>query len=366
MIESNPKIRSSYLNETIVIILALVAGLMQAFFYTFTFIKNDKGWVKNLFNMGLIAMMFTEAMVFKSYFPLFFEGDFIFLLFVIFFFFSTTILTFIFIRLLYKHHNKSNPSSKVTLAQFLIEPYKILSGSFFPNEDSDNLKEYKASINKQKEEIENNIKENKVNNIKIPINHNLIDVQYYDKFKSFIDITSKYLCYIDKEAETFLKQNVESINNDNEDTFKNYLYTLSLATGQFLFDCQKYDIRIHFRILHKDSNTFEKFVMFDRNQKISKDSLTIMSANTGILNAALESKSSLVKSANLNLHKKGENDHQWKDYITMVFSNIKDENNNSFLSMTISIHNKELYSDLLYFLSYMEIERYIERNLIKI
>jgi len=369
MIESNSKIRNSYLNETIVIILASVSGLMLAFFYTLLFIINDKGWIRNLLNTGLMIIMFNNAMIFKKHFPNFFDGDLLFLLFVIFFFLSTTMLTFVFIKLLYKHHNKSNPSSKVGFAQFLSAPNKILNGSFFPNDNSENLKEYKTSIEKQKEELANNIKNNQINSIKIPIDHNLTNIQYYEKFKSFIDITSKYLCYIDKEAETFLKQNGESNNNnddDNEDTFKNYLYILSLATGQFLFDCQKYDIRIHFRILHKDSNTFEKFVMFGRNQLISKDSLTIMSANSGILNAAIESKSSLVKSANLNLHKKGENDHQWKDYITMVFSNIKDENHNSFLSMTISIHDKELYSDLLYFLSYMEIERYIERNLIKI
>ena len=91
-----------------------------------------------------------------------------------------------------------------------------------------------------------------------------------------------------------------------------------------------------------------------------------MSANNGIIKAAIDSKRSLVKSANLSLHQEGKHDYQWKDYITMVFNNIVDDSNKPFLSMTISIHEDELYSDLLYYLSYIQIERYIGTNIEKV
>jgi len=348
---------------TTVIVFGFIVGFIQSLIYTLLYLRQSKEWVKIIGTTGIIYVMFQEALFIKQNLSDLFKVENSFIYFLIIFFLTTISFFLIFILFFYKNHNKNSPANRISFGQFMLNPYNALNIDFDANiKDKEKIL---SNIKKIEEEIEDKIKNHKdFSTLKLPINHTLlVDNEFLTKYITCFDTISQYICIIRQDKKEFLK-NKKNYNKTFEENFKKYIYSLSRLTSIYLIDYNKHNIRVHFREFNHESNTFEKFYMY--NKKESTDMLTSMSAHKGIISSAMKNKVSLVKSANLDLHIKGRNDDYWQDYITMVFTKIVDKDDNPLYSMTISIHEAQLYSKLLYFLSYIKIEQYIEECLFEV
>jgi hypothetical protein len=348
----------------ITILLGFVMGIAQGLIYTMLYIKtNTTELFKTIGTASILVILMTEALSIKNIFGLFKDDD-KFAYFVIIFISTTIVFLFIFIIFFYKDYNKTSPSNRVSLVQFLVNPYKLLNIEYDLN--IKDKKEYEENIKNLQIEISELIKKNQLFSIlELPMEYKvIINEKFLEKNIFYIEDFSKYLCILRQEGQQNFLSTIKK-NKTFDENLKTYFEFLSSSTHTLLFNPRD-DIRIHFRMLNEDINTFEEYYIYNKNKKNDvKEPLTPMSANTGIIKTAIEKNISLVKSANLNLHIPAKHDNYWKDYITMVFNEIKNEKNNPYLSMTISIH-KEEHSYLLYFLNYIKIEKYIEECLIDV
>lgn len=168
---------------------------------------------------------------------------------------------------------------------------------------------------------------------------------------NFVNFSSK----LDSFTKDFIQNN--TIRSDT--TLKAYLMGLSGYIGEYLFNSQ--NIRIHFRKYNKCDNNYVKLLIIENNLSVN-DKLTPM-PNDGIIKECAKIKKSIVRSLNEDLHIEGSNDHIWKDYITMVFNQLKVDENNC-LTLTISTKNPSQDSMIFYILNYICFEQIIENHLL--
>lgn len=143
------------------------------------------------------------------------------------------------------------------------------------------------------------------------------------------------------------------------DIIKAYIAGMCIYTGECLF--KWHGIRVHIRLLNEQTKKYEKWLAFI-DHKEYEDSLTAIPPNEGMIFHSSQTKRSLVKSANPDLHKIADNDNIWEDYITFTFDNFK-LNGLPALSMGISVKNEEAHRDMLYFLSFIQFEQVIKNSL---
>ncbi|MDN5049657.1 CHASE3 domain-containing protein [Aliarcobacter butzleri] len=168
---------------------------------------------------------------------------------------------------------------------------------------------------------------------------------------NFVNFSSK--------LDSFTKDFIQSNTNNSYVTLKAYLMGLSGYIGEYLFNSQ--NIRIHFRQYDKCADNYVKLLIIENNQSINTN-LTPM-PNDGIIKECTKIKKSIVRSLNEELHIEGNNDHIWKDYITIVFNQLKIDENNC-LTLTISTKNPSQDSMIFYILNYICFEQIIENYLL--
>ncbi|HDI3149905.1 TPA: hypothetical protein PMB01_003793 [Vibrio cholerae] len=144
---------------------------------------------------------------------------------------------------------------------------------------------------------------------------------------------------------------------------KTYLSGVSYYIGQYLFDWR--DVRVHFRTINKQQNTYDKFVAVYRNGLDYDESITCIPADKGLIALATKSKRSVVFSANRESAFDTGSNHIWKDYITMVFEKLHIDGR-PVLSLGVSVKHHVDHKEMLYFLSYIQIEQVIQENLLKL
>ena len=177
--------------------------------------------------------------------------------------------------------------------------------------------------------------------------------------KVFIDYIIKFEIAMDRLTEQF----VESYERykDNKSNFLNgYFIAICTYTSKYLFDSS--NVRVHIRFLKDDK--YEKLVAYLGSEEFSKP-ITTMDSDKGMIFESGKLKRSLIKSLNMEYHLDGKNDNLWQEYITFAFYNLC-YNGTPFLSMGISVKNREHYKQFLYFLNYYRIENIILSNVEKI
>ena len=144
---------------------------------------------------------------------------------------------------------------------------------------------------------------------------------------------------------------------------KTYLSGVSYYVGQYLFDWR--DVRVHFRTLNRKTNKYDKFVAVHRSGEDYSESITEIPADSGLIFLATESKRSVVFSANRKLAFNTGSNHIWQDYITMVFEKLHIEGK-PVLSLGVSVKHHVDHKEMLYFLSYIQIEQVLQESLLRL
>ncbi|HFG2044407.1 TPA: hypothetical protein ACGF6F_003736, partial [Vibrio cholerae] len=208
-----------------------------------------------------------------------------------------------------------------------VEVGKLVEGEY----DFENLRKIKREIDAEKEVLD--LEKKRLNSIKEEVDDILdkkhqIDIPESFKFpirNDFFLLLPRYIKSI-SEFEHHLSSFTDSFVSDlkekkdqRSDTqiLKTYLSGVSYYIGQYLFDWR--DVRVHFRTINKQQNTYDKFVAVYRNGLDYDESITCIPADKGLIALATKSKRSVVFSANRESAFDTGSNHIWKDYITMVF-----------------------------------------------
>ena len=160
----------------------------------------------------------------------------------------------------------------------------------------------------------------------------------------------------------------EYVEKATEDSKKNFdlLHSYFLALCSFamedIFDTTSKNVRIHFRVLQ--NNQYVKFVA-KMGKSIYEQELTPIPVEKSMIYEAYINQTSLIKSLNSQHNYKSRNRNIWEDYMTISFYDIC-QDNHPFISMGISVRNKEKFKYLLYFLNFNKIENFIQENLYRI
>ena len=239
------------------------------------------------------------------------------------------------------------------------------------------LKELKDSIDNQKKEIESekvylkslkaDVEEfiEKKHTIEIPKDFKFpIKNDFFSLLPRYIKSISEFEHQLSSFTESFVKQvNNEKNRPTDERLLKTYLNGISYYIGQYLFDWR--DVRVHFRTYNSETNSYEKYIAVHRAGEDYLENLTAIPADLGLIALATELKRSIVYSANRKFAFDTGNNHIWKDYITMVFEKLHIDGK-PVLSLGISVKHHIDHKEMLYFLSYIQIEQVIQENLLKI
>ena len=81
-----------------------------------------------------------------------------------------------------------------------------------------------------------------------------------------------------------------------------------------------------------------------------------------MIRQSYNNQTSLIKSLNIQYDERGTHRKVWEDYMTLTFCDIK-KDGNPFISMGISVKNKEKFKHLLYFLNFYKIENFLQDRL---
>ncbi|NNG44552.1 hypothetical protein HJP15_16770 [Pseudoalteromonas sp. NEC-BIFX-2020_002] len=196
-------------------------------------------------------------------------------------------------------------------------------------------------------------------NFKFPIKSD-----FFELLPRYIQSISEFSQHISSFTDAYIKD-VKRLNYDQSQNtmLKSYLTGLGFYVGQYLFDWR--DVRVHFRRLNSDDNTYEKYVAAFKSGEEYQEMLTPIPADDGLIALAIKTKRSVVYSANRKEAFETGSGHIWKDYITMVFEKLQTEGM-PVLSLGVSVKHHADHRDMLYFLSYIQIEQIIQENLLKI
>lgn len=190
---------------------------------------------------------------------------------------------------------------------------------------------------------------------------------FFDLLPRYIKSVSQFEHHLNQFTDDFIACHAEGNYADKSDIekLKAYLSGVSLYVGEFLFNWRS--VRVHFRKLNLKEKVYEKLVAHNGPGTDSSDSdpITSIPIETGLIALASETKRSVVYSANAKSGYDTGSGHIWKDYVTMVFEQFC-FSGYPVLSLGVSVKHKEDHREMLYFLSYIQIEQIIQENLKKV
>lgn len=150
-----------------------------------------------------------------------------------------------------------------------------------------------------------------------------------------------------------------------EEVFDSYLLGVASYVRTCLFDqaanTGENEVRVHFRKLDSQNMVYKAHVVLsDLDQAVSD-----LKVDNGLIKASQASRRSLVYSANKKDAYSTGSEHLWQDYLTYVFEQIRDGDHPKY-TLGISVKHKAVYSNLLYFLSFIQIEQIIQQDMIRL
>lgn len=161
-------------------------------------------------------------------------------------------------------------------------------------------------------------------------------------------ISEKLIDFVIDYKNSFSKakreMNPKKLQKKRHDEFKKFILEISTTTRQWLF--KDVGVRIHFRILNKNKDSYIGFIVVDgkANKNLSinyANKITPISSTSGMIYHSAELDSALIKSKNPDYHNSGKNDDKYVDYITSALK-LHDICNtpNPLMSMGISIEKE--------------------------
>lgn len=363
-------------------------GIISGIGASLLFFRFDTGWLKALSFSGGSAILIGEFAGFSEFFDITSENKST----VFSAFLGAWIVTFlialpIMLRILknqeskYKIHTweillgdkktiddyynlKRDEIKKLLEEELNIESLKRKRNEI--EEDRNKLSKYKKSLEEERkllEELSESI--TKQCHLTIPISYKLpITNKYFEILPSHLYAVSDFYHQITSFTDDFIGKIDNNLTvSTKQQLFRSYLLAMGYYIGELLFNWK--EVRVHFRRYEKNSSTYESYLAIHNNGQEYKQALTSMPSDKGLIFEAYCVKRSLVKSANRRICIESNNDHIWKDYITMVFDRIC-YNEKPLLSLGISVKHNVYHKDMLYFLSFIQIEQVIQDNLLKI
>lgn len=362
-------------------LLYLILGLLVASFEAILFIRFSKNIIAN--TVGVLGGIGVVLGIWQySYNMLQIENLMIptLLCFVVSFGVGFCVLLWLFSRIFI---NKIDNSNSLRMIDILIGDVKALE-----NHTSNRQKQIDKELNytellemKEKNEAEIELISRKKNDLdklkttlheslseticlELPVNYrHPVTVNYLNNMEPYIKAFVIFDNYIFNSTNQFIENQGEHSKRNLKMFLKTYLAFLCLATSKILFNNHE-GVRTHVRYL-KDGN-YETIACCIGEDESDKD-LTKIPIKKGMIFKSCEIKQSLIKSCNLDDHFPAQNDHVWKDYITIPIIDIEsDQQNVPLLSIGISIKYPGLHSDMLKFLNFMKIETVYSKNICKI
>lgn len=179
---------------------------------------------------------------------------------------------------------------------------------------------------------------------------------FLGQFPDFIESLAKYINDITRITSEY----IQSFDEEKKyPLLYSYFLALCSFTMEDLFDTSSKNVRIHFRVLQK--NKYVKFVA-KIGKNLYEDDLTPMPLTKGMIRQSYNNQTSLIKSLNIQYDERSNHRKIWEDYMTLTFCDIK-KDGYPFISMGISVKNKEKFKHLLYFLNFYKIENFLQDRL---
>lgn len=204
--------------------------------------------------------------------------------------------------------------------------------------------------------------------IETPLNHHhMIKGRFIEHLPKNVDALSNFCYYIRSFTDDFIKKINPSA--PKKETIKTFLTGISYYIGQILFYSNS--VRVHFRVLNLNTAHYDSIVATQSAQSAQsagteyKLKIKSMPSDRGLIHHAIQHKRSLVKHANLSLCECGNNDHIWKDFITIVFDRFR-YNDRPFLTAGCSVKHEAEHREMLLLFSFLQIEQMIQDELEKL
>ena len=221
------------------------------------------------------------------------------------------------------------------------------------------IKNQRTYIEQEQEKL--NRLGNKKLKLQLPEKSNIIVTnEFLNTIPSYIRDLSKCINDIEKFTDQYISEN----ENINMLKLNSYLTSICLSVSEYIFGGKSQDVRIHFRKLDANTNTYEKMVAII-GSKLTNRKMTPIPYNNSMIERSDICKRALIKSINSQYDFSSNNNTIWKDYMTFSFFGLR-HNNMPILSFGISVKNEERFRQLFYFLNFFRVEECLEENLEKI
>ncbi|MGE4314925.1 hypothetical protein [Acinetobacter sp.] len=370
-------------------VLGVITGLGSALML----IRFDGGWLKAISITGGSGILIAEFLVFYNLLGISADDKSLALVILL----LTWLLSFcVFICIFIKSFKKQELKYKIHTWEILLGDKKTIDGYYSSKreeiskklEDEFNLNTLKSEKQEIKEERQKIEEEKKIllidkeqlkllqdeveeildkkhkidipNNFKFPIKSDFFEV-----LPRYISAISEFEHHLSNFTDSFI-EDIDLKRNQYNDIsiFRTYLNGLGNYIGQYLFNWR--EVRIHFRLLNDQNNQYEKFLAIHKKGVIYTEDLTNIPVDKGLIALAISSKRSLVFSANKRSAFKSNSTHIWKDYMTIIFEKLQSETGKPYLSLGISVKHEVDHKQMLYFLSYIQIEQVIQENILRL
>ena len=193
---------------------------------------------------------------------------------------------------------------------------------------------------------------------KVPVTKQFINLfpDYTESYSRFVSNINGYTMDFEKEA--------KSTKDDINVLLKSYFLAICTFVITDLFESNNSSkVRTHFRFLD-DNNEYVSLVA-TYGSIIYNKQLTPIPKEFGLISKSSKIKRSIIRSLNLDCDFETNNYESFEEYMTLTFGNIR-KGNAPFLTMGISVKNKERYKNLMYFLNFCKVENIIQESIDRI
>lgn len=226
-------------------------------------------------------------------------------------------------------------------------------------EDEKRLEYQRRQLFEQEKALQEQLKDGVV--LLLPKNFKMvIDFAFLGQLPDCIDRIAKFISHMNQHTEDIIRKYNSHSKTDNYSTVQAFFLGVCSYIIADLFNGSSHQsVRVHFRRL--DGDTYVKLVAQLGSQIYAKD-LTPIKKGEGLIQESYILKKSIIKSINLGSEVPCKNDNIWEDYMTITFA-APLKTDEPFISMGISVKNREKYKYLMYFLNFYKIENLLQEHI---
>jgi len=197
--------------------------------------------------------------------------------------------------------------------------------------------------------------------IKIPYNNDIVlSKNLLNSMPEYIYGMGKFIVNLREATEEYCKfENPLSL-----EEFKSYLLSVSTYVIKDIFETNSDGLRVHFRYYDEKEGSFDTLTVINGKEMVTKK-LTPIPYENSLIKKSYECRRALIKSVNEDYTYESNNYTVWQDYMTYSFYGLVN-NNIPIITFGISVKNSTIHKNKFYFLSYFNIEQYLEESMSKI